>query len=422
MNIFKFGGASVKDASSVTNISEIIKNYSTNPLVVVVSAMGKMTNAFEGLINNWYNDLDYSGNIENIQNFHQNIINDLFESRIFKTQAIEYVEDYLLKAEQILHKSDKLNYDFTYDQIICFGELISTRIISVYLQSIDIPHKWIDARNFICTDNLFREGRVQWELTKSAIENKLPTYLKKGLVITQGFIGSDSLGQSVSLGREGSDYTASIFANCLNAESIVIWKDVPGIMNADPKKYPEAQLFSQLSYQDAIEMTFYGATVLHPKTIKPIQNKQIPLNVRSFIQPDQIGTIISSETVNNTSVPVIIKKENQVLITITTKDFSFIAEESIKKIFDLVVSCGINVNLMSNTAISFEICVDNMTQKIANFNSALTNDFNLSSKENVSIVTIKNYSNQLIESITFSEKVISEVKHNNIIQFIVESK
>jgi aspartate kinase len=293
--------------------------------------------------------------------------------------------------------------------------------LTFLLALLHLKNKWIDARNFIITNDVFREATVQWDKTVSLISQKIPIYLETGWVITQGFIGSTRDNLTVTLGREGSDYTASIFAYSLDATEVVIWKDVPGIMNADPKRITNATLFTELSYEDAIEMTYYGARVLHPKTIKPIQNKKIPMNVRSFLAPDKEGTIIKADYPSNKTVPMIVFKENQSLLSLDTKDYSFIAEENISIIFNEVVKDGIKVNVMSNSAISFLICVDTMEHKINQFIERLSAFFNISIVNDLTLITIKNRTEEIVNQVIGDKEVITSFSNKEFRQYIIKN-
>ncbi|RLD57666.1 MAG: aspartate kinase, partial [Bacteroidetes bacterium] len=364
MIIFKFGGASVKDADAVRQLSNIVKSNSGKKLIVVVSAMGKITNALERLINSYYNQLPDIDDIFNeIKQFHFDIVNDLFNDNINKEFSIDdfkqTVNDVFIKLNRKINKNPSSDYDFEYDQIICFGEIISTKIVSAYLNFININNKWIDVRDCLKTDNNFREAKVDWEKSSPLVLKNFSFNESNNIYLTQGFIASSINGYSSSLGREGSDFTASILAYILNAKSISVWKDVPGFLNADPKWFDKTEKLDEISYQEAIELAFYGAKIIHPKTIKPIQNKSIPLYVRSFLNPEDEGTVIRSIKHKLDLVPVYIRKQNQVLLSISPLDFSFIIEENISKIFALFAKYKIKVNLIQNSAISLSVCISN---------------------------------------------------------------
>lgn len=418
MRIFKFGGASVQDAAAVRNVGEILKKFEKEPLVIIISAMGKTTNALELALEAWWAKKDYLAKIEEIRDYHFKIIKELFEEN--DHLIYEEIENTFLQLEMFFEKPQNDNFDLVYDQIVSYGELLSTRIISRYLGANGFPNKWLDARNFVITDDLFRDARIQWEPTTRLIRKRVLNMANELPIITQGFIGSTLSNLTTTLGREGSDFTASIFANALDADEVVIWKDVPGILNADPKKFPKTVKFDKLSYLEAIEMTYYGARVLHPKTIKPIQNKNIPLNVRSFMHPDEPGTIIKGDIPTQTEVPIIILKENQLLLKLATRDFSFIAEENIKIIFEEVVKNGIKVNVMSNSAVSFHICVDEMSQKITNFINSLEKEFIIEKVEHLQLLTIKHADKASIPELIAGKEVVMKEKSGNTIQFILK--
>src|ERR1700754_1493931 len=323
MLVFKFGGASVKDASGIINLASVVKKYTGNQLLIVVSAMGKTTNALETLTRAYVDQTDNMHLIyDGIKQYHFDILQDLFEPKhpVFDEIANTFVEiDWMIEDEP--HD----DYDFIYDQLVSIGELVSTRIVSAYLAKEGVINQWLDVRGYIHTDNTYREGVVQWDKTRASITKDIPALLEKGAVVTQGFMGGTSENFTTTLGREGSDYTASIFAACLGAESVTTWKDVPGILNADPRYFADTVKFDKLSYSEAIEMTYYGATVIHPKTIKPLQNSKIPLLVKAFTNPDAPGTIIKEYGRNHFAKPVIILKQNQVLLSLSAKDYSFIS-------------------------------------------------------------------------------------------------
>jgi aspartate kinase len=417
MKVYKFGGASVRNAEAVRNVERILKEFSARPLVIVISAMGKTTNALEDVLNLYWHKGPYQQKIREIQAYHMEIMNDLFPNKA--DDIYTDIGDIFMGLELFFEKPLEGKYDFLYDQVISYGEIISTRIVSAYLNDVGFTNKWIDARHFIITDDLWREARIDWSVTNNLISKRVSQLAAQTPIITQGFIGSTNDNDTTTLGREGSDFTASIFASALDAEEVVIWKDVPGIMNADPRKFSDAVLFNQLSYLEAIEMTYYGAAVLHPKTIKPIQNKNIPLNVRSFINPEAPGTVIRADIPPQTEVPIIIVKDKQRLLSLSTKDFSFIAEENISKIFENVVKYGINVNLMHNTAISFLICVDEMEEKLHDFLQVLETEFNIESTNSLKLLSVKNYREDLIRDLLKTEQMVWEQKGPDTAQFVL---
>jgi aspartate kinase len=416
MRVFKFGGASIKDAESVRNVGNIIKSTLDKNLVVVISAMGKITNLLEALVDAYYYK---TGNTEGIlmrlKKFHFNIIEQLFSDE----QHLVYHEMNRLFTElrQLLNTESKQNYPYVYDQFVCFGELLSTKIVSFYLAGAGINNKWEDARNFIKTDTAYTEGKVDWRLTESLIQNRFKE--NGNLIVTQGFIAGTSENSTSTLGREGSDYSAAIIAHCLNAESVTIWKDVSGMLNADPKWFEDTKLIEQLSYQDAVELSYFGATVIHPKTIKPLQNKNIPLYVRSFMKPLEKGTVINALPVT-LPIPCFIFKMDQVLISISSKDFSFIVEENLSDIFKMFAEQGIKINTMQNSAISFSVCVDYNERKIDPLIHKLKEHYRVLYNKDIELVTIRHYDQGTISRIIKNKKVILEVKSRNTVQFVLQ--
>lgn len=419
MIIYKFGGASVKNAEAIKNIANIIQASNNEKLVVVVSAMGKMTNAFEWLVNAYcYNKELVKNCLNEIVDFHNEIIWELFPDRSHKI----YVEinEFFEQIEDILEKESYENhYNLAYDQLVCYGELISTTIVSNYLSEVEINNTWIDAREIVKANDHYREAKINWEETNAAINNTFS--FVKNIAITQGFIGSNNKGYSVTLGREGSDFTAAILGYCLEAKSVTIWKDVPGVLNADPKFYPEAKKLDEISYHEAIELSFYGASVIHPKTIKPLQNKQIPLYVKSFVNPTEQGTIIQQSGENDSILPSLIFMKNQILISISPRDFSFIVEENLSLIFKELSLCRIRVNLMQNSALSFSVCVNYDEQKIPKFLEMIKENFKVLYNKNVELITIRHYDNETIEKATGEKKVLVQQKSRNTVRYVVEN-
>jgi aspartate kinase len=419
MKVFKFGGASVKDAGAVKNVGSVIQRYADQELLIVVSAMGKTTNALEQLARAYYNrDTNrLAETYTQIKTFHDEVIQGLLKND--GSHAYDDIQNLFIELECLLETEPEENFDETYDQIVSYGEMFSTRIVSTYLNESGIKNRWLDARNFINTDNTPRDARVDWQLTTQVIERKLKPILSKQLVVTQGFIGQNKEHQTTTLGREGSDYSAAIFAYGLNADSVTIWKDVAGVMNADPKKIADAQKLDEISYTMAIEMAYYGATVIHPKTIQPLQSKNIPLYVKSFLNPDAQGTVVSNKSQNH-KLPVIISKSNQVLISILSKDFSFIVEDNLSKIFSHFAGHGIKLNLMQNSAISFTVCVDNTGEKLERLKNDLSIYYNLHITDEVEIYTIMYFDEPVIAQLTASREVLMEQRNRNTAQFVVK--
>jgi len=417
MKIFKFGGASVKDAESVKNITQILQSEGTENTVVVISAMGKTTNAFEEVINAYYNKTDkLSDNLGVIEDYHKAIINDLFD----KGDAIYKEIDILLgELSWFLARNTSQRYNYVYDQIICFGELLSTKIVSAYLSKIGIDNNWFDVRNYIKTDSNYRDAKVDWNLTQKIITEKLDA---TKLNITQGFIAANDTENTTTLGREGSDYTAGIFAYCLEAESVTIWKDVPGVLNADPRVFKETTLLEQISYEEAIEMAFYGASVIHPKTLQPLERKEIPLLVRSFVNPKETGTKVSKGTRLVPDIPCFIVKKDQVLVSISALDFSFMVENNISYIFQKLHDYQLKVNLIQNSAISFSVCIDNKFNKFDAFYDELKTQFKIDVQKGVDLYTVRHFDNNAVLSIEEKGESLLTQVNKETIQIVLAAK
>ena len=414
MKIFKFGGASVKDAKSVKNLADIISRNSDEELFIIVSAMGKMTNAFEWLINAYcYNPDKVKESLNDIVDFHNEILWELFPDK--GHQVYIDVNEFLYQLEEKLDKPFNYNYDEVYDSMIGYGELISTTIVSYYLNSIGKENDWIDARKIIKTDSSFRQAKVNWKATEKLV-NDLP---KATISVSQGFIGSDSNENTTSLGREGSDFSAAIVGYCLNAESVTIWKDVDGVLNADPKHFPEALKIDKMSYREAIELSYYGATVIHPKTLKPLENKLIPLHVKSFIHSEKEGTVIQKSERYDALIPSYIFIENQILVSISPKDFSFIAEDNISFIFDEISKLKIKVNLIQNSALSFSVCFKNEKKKVEKLFNKLKDTFEVKYNEEVTLLTIRHYNEEILKEMTKNKTVFLEQKSRNSARFVL---
>ncbi len=420
MKVFKFGGASVKNAESVKNVASILNTYASEPLLVVVSAMGKTTNALEQLAHAHYNNNTETKQrlYKEVKEFHDEIIEGLLKD----TSSFSYndIENLFIELECLIEADCEGSYDFNYDQIVSYGEVFSTRIVSTYLNESNIKNRWMDARNFINTDGTFREGKVDWELTSNIIAKKLKPIVLKQFVVTQGFIGQNREHSTTTLGREGSDYSAAIFAYTLDAESLTIWKDVAGVMNGDPKKFANAVKLDELSYTHAIEMAYYGATVIHPKTIQPLQSKNIPLFVRSFLNPEAKGTVVSN-TAAEENIPTFISKSNQVLLSISTKDFSFIVEDNLSKIFNLFAEHNIKMNLMQNSAISFSVCVDDAGDELEKLKSALHNDYDLKLNNNLELLTVMHQTDDALKQALLNKTVLLEQRTRATVQLVLKN-
>jgi len=418
MLVFKFGGASVKDAAGIINLAHVVKKYEGNQLLIVVSAMGKTTNALEKLTKAYIEQADDLHVIyEEIKQSHNNILTGLFEPSdpVFNEVANTFVEiDWMIEDEP--HNDP----DFIYDQIVSIGELVSTRIVTAYLNKAGLKSQWLDVRGYIHTDNTYREGIVQWDKTAGSIKQGILPLLEKGIVVTQGFLGGTSENFTTTLGREGSDYTASIFAACLGAESVTTWKDVPGVLNADPKFFEDTVKFDELTYTEAIEMTYYGATVIHPKTIKPLQNAKIPLLVKPFNDPDGAGTVIKEDAVNVFAKPVIIIKENQVLLSISARDYSFISETHLSDIFRLFAKNHVKVNLMQTSALSFTVCIslheDRFKRLLQDFNTGYKVKYN----QDITLITLRHYQLNSLKDLTLGKTVLLEQISRNTAQLVVK--
>ena len=418
MKIFKFGGASIKDALGVKNVANILQQEGASNCLLVISAMGKMTNAFENIVNSYVNN-DQEKLTESIDftiNYHTKIINDLFQDEHEIHQNIT-----ILFGEMIhfLAKNIAKEYDYLYDQIVCYGELLSTTIVSEYLTDIGVTNTWKDVRKLVITDAVYRDATLNWLETEQLIKTQIDS---SKLTIVQGFIGGNSNGNTTTLGREGSDYTAAIFAYCLDAKNVTIWKDVLGVLNADPREFKETQLLNQISYEETIEMAFYGASVIHPKTIKPIQNKQIPLYVRSFNDLNSPGTKVSSGITIEPIVPCFIVKKNQVLVSISTRDFSFMVEDNISDIFKLLHTYQLRVNLIQNSAISFSVCVDNSFNHFDQFYDEIKLVFKASFIKDVDLYTVRHFTNNSLNKIhNLGRSILSQINKNTA-QIIIQKK
>lgn len=396
MKVFKFGGASVKDAAGVRNIAELLQSVGYENTCVIVSAMGKTTNALEEVVKRYFEKDDFEKTINDVKQQHIALAKELFDN---PTEVSNEISQFFDDIVSFLRRNKSPNYSYVYDQIVCCGELISTKIISMYLNSIKIHNEWLDVRDYIKTDNTYREGKVNWTLTEENI-TKLP---QTGLFITQGFLGSDLNFFTTTLGREGSDYSAAIFAYCLNAESMTIWKDVPGVLNADPRYFDNAELLHHISYEEAIELAYYGASVIHPKTLQPLQQKKIPFFVKSFINPTETGTEVAKGQPLDPKVPCFILKRDQHLVRLSSKDFSFITEDKLSGIFNKLYDYQIKVNLMQNSAISLSLCLEDKYNNLDKFVADMNEEFKVQAENNVLLYTIRHFNSD-------SDKVVSKEK------------
>lgn len=412
MRVFKFGGASVKNAQAIRNMASIVSGYATEPLLVVVSAMGKTTNALERLLQTRGRE-GHEQELQELKNYHWQVCNELFESNEEVLKSIDLVFKELEKNLQLTAEFDQV-----YDQVVSLGEVLSTIIVERYLSHTGISTVWLDARKYIVTDASFREGKVQWDETAQRVKS-IASVLQPSIVVTQGFIGATPEGITTTLGREGSDYTAAIFASCLQAESVTIWKDVPGVMSADPKRLQGAIVFKELPYKEAAEMTYYGASVIHPKTIKPLALRQIPLFVKSFDNPALPGTKIHDCHVDHLP-PLIVFKENQCLISCKVTDYTFINEQQLGVIFHSLSMLDIRLNVMQNSAISFSFCVDFRESKVMTLIDVLQKHFEVFYNTGLTLITVKNYDQQTFEEYRKKPGVLIEQSSRSTLQVLVK--
>jgi aspartate kinase len=415
MKVFKFGGASVKDAPSVRNMANIISTYD-EPLVIVISAMGKMTNALEVVINSYFSqDGKIEVALDGVIRFHNIILKDLFSADSHIFQEVDEIYDLL---RQKISTEPSMMYDFEYDQIVIYGEILSSKIVHAFLVESGIDIKWIDVRKDLKTDNNYREARVLFDLSEELVKKSF-SFDDTKLYLTQGFIGSTKDNLNTTLGREGSDYTAALLAYFLNAESVTVWKDVPGVLNADPKWFDQTVKLEKLTYADAIELAYYGASVIHPKTIQPLKKKNIPLQVKSFLHPKDLGTEIGN--VDYVSlIPSFIFKMDQVLIDVYPKDLFFIDAENLQFIFDVLAKLGLKINLMQDTAVRFRICTNNDPLKIDAFKKALNGRYQVNLITGLELITIRYYDNATIERVIVNKEFILEQKGKATIQLLVK--
>ncbi|UZD20975.1 aspartate kinase [Algoriphagus halophytocola] len=417
--IYKFGGASVKDAAALVNLADILRNRLRNNLVIVVSAMGKSTNALEEILRMKLENKDYSINSTNLKDFHLSICRDLFpESHMIFPQ----IKNYFIQLNHELNKAlSAVNYDEFYDRIISFGELVSSRIVMEYLCLQNLLVLWQDARELVVTNSDFRFAKVNWEETKRNCQLQLKPKLAQFPVLTQGFIGRDRQGKTTTLGREGSDFTAAILAACLQAVSVTIWKDVPGVLNADPKRFPSAQLFDELGYAQAAEMTYYGASVIHPKTIKPLANSRIPLFVRSFVDPDLPGTKIHQNAPIQNLAAIILKRD-QLLLSFKVTDFTFIEERHISLIYEKLRQLKLSVNMLQTSAISISIVLDTQLFKLQQLISELKGEFEIKYNEGMELVTVLHPQKELLVDLLGEDEIFLEQTTRNTFQAVRKAK
>jgi aspartate kinase len=415
MKVFKFGGASVKNADSIKNVVRVLQNEGLQNKLVVISAMGKMTNACEEIVRSYCDkNENLSKKIAIVREFHYGILHDLFSKEshpIFTT-----VEQILAQMSGFMAQNKSKDYNYIYDQIVSVGEFLSTHIVSAYLTEIEIENTWIDVRDYIKTDNSYRDAHVDWEQTEEIISNEIDV---NELTITQGFLGGNE-GVITTLGREGSDYTAAIFAYCLHAESVTIWKDVDGVLNADPRHFQDTILLNEVSYEEAIELAFYGASVIHPKTLKPLENRLIPLQVRSFLNIENKGTLVKKGIDISPRVPCYILKKNQILISISALDFSFMVEHNLSDVFKELHKYRLKVNLIQNSALSFSVCVEDNFNNFNTFLKEVKAKYKVTYNEGVTLFTIRHFDSKAISEIEKKHKVLLKQISTETIQIVVE--
>ncbi|MDP4223894.1 MAG: aspartate kinase [Bacteroidota bacterium] len=415
MKVYKFGGASVKDPSGIRNLERIVSSEKEN-LVVVVSAFGKTTNALEKVLYAFMN----GGNgfrelLDDVYAYHLSVAEELFPA---DDPVMARIDVSFARLDDYLASAKRKDYDFEYDQVVSYGEIWSTMIVAAFLQNSGLDAEWVDIRGNLITDDRYRDANILWSESTARIRTVF-NFRKIRVYVTQGFIGSTIAGQTTTLGREGSDYTAALLANMLDADVAVVWKDVPGLLNADPKWIPDARKLEEISYREAVEMTFSGAKIIHPKTIKPLQNKNIPLHVRSFLDPVEKGTVIKSETSLRHGLPVFVRKENQIMISILPKDFSFAMGENLSRIFYSFLNHGIKVNLVQASAVSINVSVDAERPKFESLISDLKTEFDTVYNENVELLSIRHYTPEAISRITDGREILLEQRTRNSVRFVV---
>ena len=418
IKVFKFGGASVKDSEAVRNMTRIVKSHAHQPLVVVVSAMGKTTNAIERINAARFEGKPYAEAVDEVTRYHTQLTNELFGE---DSTGVIALQEQLKAFESAISQPCSSNYDQEYDSLIGFGELISTAIIQAYLQKEGVSSVWLDARKFIITDNRYRDARVNWEESSQRITPVKDALSKNHVCIIQGFIGSSLEGHFTSLGREGSDFTASIMAYLLDATDVTIWKDVPGMLNADPKKFKDTIKLDRISFKEAIELAYYGASVIHPKTIKPLQNKGIPLHIKSFIDPNAQGSTIEASGENDHLVPSFIQKDDQTLLSISTRDFSFIVEDNLKEIFGILSDLGIRVHLMENSAISFSIVFDGDKHKQQLLVDRLSEKYSVKYNDQLTLLTVRHGNEESLKSFLNKGETLIEQRTRHTMRMVIKS-
>ena len=420
MKVFKFGGASINSYDRILNVADILDNFKEEKILVVISAMGKMTNALEKVVEAFYEERneDALQLFQKIKQYHLNELKYLITLQWEK--ATNQLNDFFTEVEWLLHDKPVKDYNYYYDQVVCSGELLSSTLMSYFLNERKLKNQWIDVRDLVRTDDTFRDAKVDWEFSKKNIAEKLlPLFEENDLVVTQGFIASTDENESTTLGREGSDYTAAIFGEILSAESVTIWKDVNGVMNADPKDFKDAVTIEELSYKEVIEMAYYGAQVIHPKTIKPLQNKNIPLYVRSFIDLRLRGTVITGKQ-NHHLPPMIVYKRSQALVTLQTLDFSFVEGKPVNTLHEMLADLRIKPNLTQNAAISVMICIDDIPEKTGLFASLASAIFDVQIQKDLTLLTIRHYTPDYADQLSKDYEVLLEQKTKETVQVLIK--
>ena len=413
--VFKFGGASVKDAPAIENLHNILRLYPDDHIVVVISAMGKTTNFLEKVLHAYYHAPEQVEMlVSELQRQHEDVAIRLVPD---PGPVLDRIREIFSQLRSKLAEEHSNNYDFDYDQIVSFGEILSTTIISMYLNLAGLPNTWLDARRLVRTDSTYREGHVDWDTTVNQICETIGGQSDR-VLLTQGFIGGTAEHLTTTLGREGSDYSAAIMAYALDAESVTIWKDVPGLLNADPKRFPDAVKLDEIPYEEAVELSYYGASIIHPKTLKPLQNKQIPLYVKSFFRPEEAGSVITSCSEKN-QIPSIIVKDHQTLLTVFPRDFSFIAVDNLSELFAVFSKHRIRMNMMQNSALSFSVCTDAESDRVAQCVAALQDKYKVKYNEDVQLITIRHYNKQIIDKVLADRTAILRQTSRATIQFVV---
>ncbi len=421
MMVFKFGGGILYDAEAIRKLPGILGLFPREDMVIVISAFGKTTNNLEELVHARYDNSNPDEILKKIRKYHDEILHGLFHNE--KSDVFRNTDDLFRNIENSLTALPSGNFDLDYDRIIFYGELISSKIVHHFLTETGIMNEWLDARGLIRTDSTFREAQVDFAKSFDLVSGRISDHHDKTkntrkIYVTQGFIGANESGQTTSLGREGSDYTAAILANLLDAKSVIIWKDVPGILNADPKHFPDAIRLSRISYAEATELAYYGAKVLHYKTIKPLQNKEIPLEIRSYFDPGITGTLISKDTTLDTKIPSIILKPDQVLISVSSRDLSFISEDIFHDVFGLLTEAGMHMNIIQNSALTLSVCVDrhrNLQQLL----NKLHDHYHVRYNEGLELLTIRHHTPEVVSRFSSHCEVLLEQQNRSVVQLVL---